>query len=192
MVFSHLHSWLVFWLLPQYLHPWPKGFLSLSLSLFLSHPPGLRISFCLRYPVICHSNIFSAAIIRSGLSGLDCQFGLLLPQAVAFPLDSGPLLSAECKFILLYLKWGCLNGKKFHHTELLYSRFVGVGEASFMSLAAPFIDDNAPPSQVYFYALTCLGIRIVLRCMHLCLNDWFYEAFSLNKIINKIYTFFRK
>lgn len=27
-------------------------------------------------------------------------------------------------------------------------RFVGVGEASFVSLAAPFIDDNAPQAQV--------------------------------------------
>lgn len=27
-------------------------------------------------------------------------------------------------------------------------RLVGVGEASFISLAAPFIDDNAPVSQV--------------------------------------------
>lgn len=27
-------------------------------------------------------------------------------------------------------------------------RFVGVGEASFISLAAPFIDDNAPQKQV--------------------------------------------
>lgn len=29
-------------------------------------------------------------------------------------------------------------------------RFVGVGEASFISLAAPFIDDNAPVAQVLF------------------------------------------
>lgn len=30
------------------------------------------------------------------------------------------------------------------------TRLVGVGEASFISLAAPFIDDNAPPAQVPF------------------------------------------
>lgn len=28
-------------------------------------------------------------------------------------------------------------------------RLVGVGEASFISLAAPFIDDNAPVTQVW-------------------------------------------
>lgn len=31
---------------------------------------------------------------------------------------------------------------------LCSSRLVGVGEASFISLAAPFIDDNAPVAQV--------------------------------------------
>lgn len=30
-------------------------------------------------------------------------------------------------------------------------RLVGVGEASFISLAAPFIDDNAPVSQVCLF-----------------------------------------
>jgi hypothetical protein len=29
-----------------------------------------------------------------------------------------------------------------------FHRLVGVGEASFISLAAPFIDDNAPVAQV--------------------------------------------
>ncbi|VFQ78252.1 unnamed protein product [Cuscuta campestris] len=32
-------------------------------------------------------------------------------------------------------------------TVMICRMFVGVGEASFISLAAPFIDDNAPPSQ---------------------------------------------
>ena len=31
---------------------------------------------------------------------------------------------------------------------IVISRLVGVGEASFISLAAPFIDDHAPPAQV--------------------------------------------
>ena len=31
-----------------------------------------------------------------------------------------------------------------------FFRLVGVGEASFISLAAPFIDDNAPPAKVSF------------------------------------------
>lgn len=32
-------------------------------------------------------------------------------------------------------------------------RLVGVGEASFISLAAPYIDDNAPDAQVLFKLL---------------------------------------
>lgn len=41
-------------------------------------------------------------------------------------------------------------------------RLVGVGEASFISLAAPFIDDNAPPPQVLV---------------------WFFILFSIDKLI---------
>ena len=37
--------------------------------------------------------------------------------------------------------------------EFSVARLVGVGEASFISLAAPFIDDNAPASQVYHFFL---------------------------------------
>jgi hypothetical protein len=33
------------------------------------------------------------------------------------------------------------------NTLIITPRFVGVGEASFISLAAPFIDDNAPQEQ---------------------------------------------
>lgn len=39
----------------------------------------------------------------------------------------------------------------WHWMQILFiitRRFVGVGEASFISLAAPFIDDNAPQKQV--------------------------------------------
>lgn len=36
------------------------------------------------------------------------------------------------------------------HYYISFSRLVGVGEASFVSLAAPFIDDNAPVAQVWF------------------------------------------
>ena len=39
------------------------------------------------------------------------------------------------------------------HIVLSVARLVGVGEASFISLAAPFIDDNAPDTQVYFFPL---------------------------------------
>lgn len=39
--------------------------------------------------------------------------------------------------------------------QLLLLRLVGVGEASFISLAAPFIDDNAPAAQVLSF-LECL------------------------------------
>lgn len=35
----------------------------------------------------------------------------------------------------------------FNQFSVLY-RLVGVGEASFISLAAPFIDDSAPAAQV--------------------------------------------
>ena len=35
-----------------------------------------------------------------------------------------------------------------------FCRLVGVGEASFISLAAPFIDDNAPAAQVSFFAFS--------------------------------------
>jgi len=38
------------------------------------------------------------------------------------------------------------------HCSIL--RLVGVGEASFISLAAPFIDDNAPGAQVWFFGLS--------------------------------------
>jgi hypothetical protein len=37
---------------------------------------------------------------------------------------------------------------------LLFCRLVGVGEASFVSFAAPFIDDNAPAAQVSFFAFS--------------------------------------
>ena len=40
-----------------------------------------------------------------------------------------------------------------------FCRLVGVGEASFISLAAPFIDDNAPAAQVSFFALFCLCLE---------------------------------
>jgi hypothetical protein len=37
-----------------------------------------------------------------------------------------------------------------HTSSDCFSRLVGVGEASFISLAAPFIDDNAPVAKVLF------------------------------------------
>ncbi|KAF9601848.1 hypothetical protein IFM89_023613 [Coptis chinensis] len=55
-----------------------------------------------------------------GLLGLDCQSALLLPPFVAFQ-------------VIL--------------TIAVFRVFVGVGEASFVSLAAPFINDNAPVAQ---------------------------------------------
>lgn len=39
------------------------------------------------------------------------------------------------------------------NTLIITRRFVGVGEASFISLAAPFIDDNAPQKQVSVWIL---------------------------------------
>lgn len=41
-------------------------------------------------------------------------------------------------------------------------RFVGVGEASFVSLAAPFIDDNAPQAQVASSGMYMFTASIVL------------------------------
>lgn len=38
-------------------------------------------------------------------------------------------------------------------------RLVGVGEASFISLAAPFIDDNAPQAQAR-------SISLFFQCFH--------------------------
>ena len=58
--------------------------------------------------------------------------------------------------------------------EFSVVRLVGVGEASFISLAAPFIDDNAPASQVYqlflFYfvseLITDVSLVFFLPCLH--------------------------
>lgn len=50
-----------------------------------------------------------------------------------------------CSMLLSSLVLGC----EFYCGCCL-SRLVGVGEASFISLAAPFIDDNAPAAQVSF------------------------------------------
>lgn len=45
----------------------------------------------------------------------------------------------------------CFYSNFFPYSFLILSRLVGVGEASFISLAAPFIDDNAPVAQVCFF-----------------------------------------
>jgi len=52
-----------------------------------------------------------------------------------------------------------INGLVFLYTFIILYRLVGVGEASFISLAAPFIDDNAPASQVCFFP--CKFIYII-------------------------------
>lgn len=45
------------------------------------------------------------------------------------------------------------------------SRLVGFGEASFISLAAPFIDDNAPAAQVCFVpCLITFGFLVASEC----------------------------
>lgn len=49
-------------------------------------------------------------------------------------------------------------------------RLVGVGEASFISLAAPFIDDNAPVAQVCF--LFCWGTSQYAVCLRNCCYYW--------------------
>ncbi|PWA85438.1 putative sphingolipid transporter spinster 2 [Artemisia annua] len=56
---------------------------------------------------------------------LDCECGLSLQLVVGFQLIFDPSQFAECELF-------------FNHA------LVGVGEASFISLDAPFIDDNAP------------------------------------------------
>jgi hypothetical protein len=43
-----------------------------------------------------------------------------------------------------------------------FCRLVGVGEASFISLAAPFIDDNAPAAQVFFFLLSLLTMLAIV------------------------------
>ncbi|KAF9593996.1 hypothetical protein IFM89_026697 [Coptis chinensis] len=63
---------------------------------------------------------YGESLTLLGLLGLDCQSALLLPLFVAFQ-------------VIL--------------TIAVFRVFVGVGEASFVSLAAPFIDDNAPVAQ---------------------------------------------
>ncbi|KAF9593339.1 hypothetical protein IFM89_021743 [Coptis chinensis] len=68
---------------------------------------------------VCPLGLFDGLTLL-GLLGLDCQSALLLPLFVAFQ-------------VIL--------------TIAVFRVFVGVGEASFVSLAAPFIDDNAPVAQ---------------------------------------------
>jgi len=56
--------------------------------------------------------------------------------------------------------------------NILY-RLVGVGEASFISLAAPFIDDNAPVAQVCIFPLEASNAFIFeeyLLCHSVMLN----------------------
>lgn len=57
---------------------------------------------------------------------------------------------------------------------LILSRLVGVGEASFISLAAPFIDDNAPIAQVslFLYSLITVGM-LGLCVLNLMADLWF-------------------
>jgi hypothetical protein len=43
---------------------------------------------------------------------------------------------------------------------------VGVGEASFISLAAPFIDDNAPPLQVCTFLTNSIFIVVIKKQKH--------------------------
>lgn len=62
---------------------------------------------------------------------------------------------------------------------ILY-RLVGVGEASFVSLAAPFIDDNAPASQV------CLCNQTVIKNI-LALSSFWCKYLSRTRTRN-VYT----
>lgn len=79
---------------------------------------------------------------------------------VVVPLPFGLSSYAECKFCFCYcfaywlIEFACSKITKWNNYYYLY-RFVGVGEASFISLAAPFIDDNAPHTQVssFWFAL---------------------------------------
>lgn len=50
--------------------------------------------------------------------------------------------------------------------QILFLRLVGVGEASFISLAAPFIDDNAPVAQVllsHYCLWDCFTVNICTK-----------------------------
>ena len=58
---------------------------------------------------------------------------------------SGPFPFSACKSNLMAFS---IVFMILAYIVLSVTRLVGVGEASFISLAAPFIDDNAPDSQV--------------------------------------------
>lgn len=79
--------------------------------------------------------------------------------AVAVPLPFGLSSYVVCKLFSKPYDWFCFVFAICEllsldaNTLIITPRFVGVGEASFISLAAPFIDDNAPQEQVSVWIL---------------------------------------
>ncbi|RVW47085.1 putative sphingolipid transporter spinster-like 2 [Vitis vinifera] len=93
---------------------------------------------------------------------------------------------------------GC--GFSFNFWSITICRmFVGVGEASFISLAAPFIDDNAPVAQVCFFLLFYVGTFFLLGsgivimssldvlCL-LVLSWWILDSFLMGESLPQIET----
>lgn len=81
---------------------------------------------------------------------------------------------SHVSFIYLFMIWyACFSPFVWLWNWVDYiCRFVGVGEASFISLAAPFIDDNAPHKQVSVFSF----------CFELLMKSY---APSLTNLINR-------
>lgn len=114
----------------------------------------------------------------------DLLFGLLLLLVAASLTTSGWLLFSECE-------WEPLNSLQFPLlficlSSFSFNRFVGVGEASFISLAAPYIDDSAPAARVCFRCWYSFGFFSFV-CYDAKLVDPFVLFFQKNLWLGLFY-----
>ena len=112
---------------------------------------------------------FNVSVVRDGLLPSAFMVGLLLSSPVFASLASSPDRNEMRLIAYGLLVWatsvlGCAFSAGFW-SLLLCRMVVGVGEASFVALASPFIDDAAPPERktlwlAVFYACIPVGYAL--------------------------------
>ena len=92
---------------------------------------------------------FDLTLMQAGLLPAAFMIGLLVASPIyaeASKHVNGLRLMATGLFLWCLAVWGCSLSWDFV-SLLLCRALVGVGEASFVALAAPYIDDHAPPDR---------------------------------------------
>ena len=112
---------------------------------------------------------FNVSIVRDGLLPSAFMIGLLVSSPIFASLASSPDRNEMRLIAYGLLVWaasvlGCAFSVGFW-SLLLCRTVVGVGEASFVALASPFIDDAAPPERktlwlAVFYACIPVGYAL--------------------------------